>query len=125
MFDKPRPNPPTLRFRRWSRKRNAAFLSLGRTVTIGCLNKSVTEASLGKQRGVIPADAGRRTGQQRKQEEPEGSGAGQDLLRETTLQALPAQAGEKAAVAGRQDINRLKRESRHAGKSIVRMPVLG
>lgn len=42
-----------IRFRCWSRKRYAAFCSLGRAVTIGCLSKGVTEIALGKQRGVI------------------------------------------------------------------------
>lgn len=42
-----------IRFRCWSRKCYAAFCSLGRAVTIGCLSKGVTEIALGKQRGVI------------------------------------------------------------------------
>ena len=36
-------NRTTLRFRKWSRKAYAAFASLGRCVTIGCLPKSVAE----------------------------------------------------------------------------------
>ncbi|MFR5758299.1 MAG: hypothetical protein ACLUE2_08795 [Bacteroides cellulosilyticus] len=39
----------TLRFRKWSRKAYAAFASLGRCVTIGCLPKSVADSSLSKQ----------------------------------------------------------------------------
>lgn len=39
----------TLRFRRWSRKRYAAFCSVGRVVSIGQVKKSITDASLGKQ----------------------------------------------------------------------------
>ena len=44
------PGPSALRFRRWSRKRYAAFASIGRCVTIGCLRKSVADSSLSKQR---------------------------------------------------------------------------
>lgn len=40
----------TLRFRKWSRKAYAAFASLGRCVTIGCLPKSVADSSLTKQK---------------------------------------------------------------------------
>lgn len=39
-----------IRFRRWSRKTDAVFLSLKRHVTIGCVGKSITEASLGKEK---------------------------------------------------------------------------
>lgn len=38
----------TIRFRQWSRRAFAAFLSLGRVVTIGHVSKSVTEVSLTK-----------------------------------------------------------------------------
>ena len=38
----------SIRFRRWSRKSYAAFLSLKRHVTIGCVGKSIAEASLHK-----------------------------------------------------------------------------
>lgn len=40
----------TIRFRRWSRKTYAAFASIGRCVTIGCLRKSVADSSLSKQK---------------------------------------------------------------------------
>lgn len=40
---------PAFRFRRWSRKTYAAFISVGRFFTIGCLNKSVIERALLKQ----------------------------------------------------------------------------
>lgn len=46
------PQQPTaapLRFRRWSRKGYAAFASMGRQVTIGCLRKNVADSSLRKQ----------------------------------------------------------------------------
>ena len=39
----------TIRFRRWSRKSYAAFASIGRCVTIGCLRKNVADSSLRKQ----------------------------------------------------------------------------
>ena len=39
----------SLRFRRWSHKSYAAFASIGQTVTIGCLRKSVADSSLRKQ----------------------------------------------------------------------------
>ena len=45
-----------LRFRRWSRMRYAAFCSVGRVVTIGNLRKSIVEASLNKQHGVVLTD---------------------------------------------------------------------
>lgn len=41
-----------IRFRRWSRKSYAAFASIGRCVTIGCLRKSVADSSLSKQRAA-------------------------------------------------------------------------
>ena len=50
MKKNPRNNrPSSLRFRRWSRKSYAAFASLGRTVTIGCLRKDAADGSLRKQ----------------------------------------------------------------------------
>ena len=42
----------TIRFRRWSRKAYAAFASIGRCVTIGCLRKNVADSSLRKQDAV-------------------------------------------------------------------------
>ncbi len=39
-----------IRFRRWSRKKYAAFVSMGRCVTIGCLRKNVADSSLSKQK---------------------------------------------------------------------------
>lgn len=45
----------TLRFRKWSRKAYAAFASLGRCVTIGCLSKSVADSSLKKQKAGAAA----------------------------------------------------------------------
>ncbi len=42
----------TQRFRRWSRKAYAAFASIGRHVTIGCLRKNVADSSLRKQGAV-------------------------------------------------------------------------
>ncbi len=39
-----------IRFRRWSRKAYAAFASIGRCVTIGCLRKGVADSSLSKQK---------------------------------------------------------------------------
>lgn len=41
-----------LRFRRWSRKAYAAFASIGRQVTIGCLRKNVADSALRKQNAV-------------------------------------------------------------------------
>lgn len=46
------PRHTTLRFRRWSRKSYAAFASIGRNVTIGCLRKNVADSSLRKQDAV-------------------------------------------------------------------------
>ncbi|MDR0573249.1 MAG: hypothetical protein LBG96_04330 [Tannerella sp.] len=42
--------PSVIHFRRWSRKRYAAFCSIGRCVSIRKVNKSVIEASLTKQK---------------------------------------------------------------------------
>ena len=39
-----------LRFRRWSRKEYAAFVSLHRHVTIGQVGRGIADASLGKQK---------------------------------------------------------------------------
>ena len=39
-----------LRFRRWSRKEYAAFVSLHRHVTIGQVGRGIADASLGKRR---------------------------------------------------------------------------
>ena len=38
-----------VRFKRWSRKRYAAFCSVGRVVTIGHVCKSIADASMSKQ----------------------------------------------------------------------------
>lgn len=46
------PAAPTIRFRCWSRKAYAAFASIGRCVTIGCLRKSVADSSLSKQKAA-------------------------------------------------------------------------
>lgn len=65
----------TIRFRRWSRKRYAAFGSLGRVVTIGCVKKGIVDASLGKQLGVILSDAcaWKEQGTEREEKDREGS----------------------------------------------------
>lgn len=44
------PSTSIIRFRRWSRKAYAAFASIGRCVTIGCLRKNVADRSLSKQK---------------------------------------------------------------------------
>lgn len=46
----------TLRFKRWSRKSYASFLSLGKCVTIGCLPKMIANTSLCKQKQEITTD---------------------------------------------------------------------
>ena len=47
----------TLRFRRWCRKGYAAFGSLGRSVTIGCLQADICDKSLQKQTKIcLPSD---------------------------------------------------------------------
>jgi hypothetical protein len=47
----------TLRFRRWCRKGYAAFGSLGRSVTIGCLSVGICDKSLQKQtKTCLPDD---------------------------------------------------------------------
>ena len=42
-----------LRFRRWSRKEYAAFVSLHRHVTIGQVGRGIVDASLGKQKTAV------------------------------------------------------------------------
>lgn len=42
-----------LRFRRWSRKEYAAFISLHRHVTIGQVGRGIADASLGKQKTAV------------------------------------------------------------------------
>ena len=49
MNKKPLQTNRTLRFCRWSRKKDAAFVSIGRCVTIGHLRKEVADMSLRKQ----------------------------------------------------------------------------
>ena len=59
---KKQPIRTTLRFRKWSRKAYAAFASIGRCVTIGCLPKGVADSSLSKQKAG--AAAGSKSGGQ-------------------------------------------------------------
>lgn len=49
MNQHPFSSAPSLRFRRWSRKAYAAFASVGRHVTIGCVHKGIADRSLAKQ----------------------------------------------------------------------------
>lgn len=46
------PRTETLRFRRWSRKAYAAFVSICKLVTIGCLKREIAEQSLAKNISV-------------------------------------------------------------------------
>lgn len=46
-----------LRFRRWSRKEYAAFMSLHRHVTIGQVGRGIADASLGKQKATVRTGA--------------------------------------------------------------------
>lgn len=48
-----RHTPSALRFRHWSRKKYAVFASIGRCVTIGCLNKQTADSSLRKQHTAL------------------------------------------------------------------------
>lgn len=43
----------SLRFKKWSRKSYAAFKSVSRHVTIGCLKNIVADALLGKQKNIL------------------------------------------------------------------------
>lgn len=52
MNQQPLTSAPSLRFRRWSRKAYAAFVSVGRHVTIGCVHKGIADRSLAKQTGT-------------------------------------------------------------------------
>lgn len=111
-----------IRFRCWSRKRNAAFLSLGRLVTIGTLGKSVTEASLGKQRGVILSDACVWTELGNEREE-EDSGGGSDSFVEMIMLSLqPQMAGENNGSYYGRVGDFENREVWHAGNSFTCVP---
>ena len=66
-----------LRFRKWSRKAYAAFASLGRCVTIGCLPKSVADSSLSKQKSGT--SAGCKSGRQSLEDTDNGKGQETDI----------------------------------------------
>lgn len=70
-------NRTTLRFRKWSRKAYAAFASLGRCVTIGCLPKSVADSSLSKQKSGT--SAGCKSGRQSLEDTDNGKGQETDI----------------------------------------------
>lgn len=67
----------TIRFRKWSRKAYAAFASLGRCVTIGCLPKNVADCSLSKQNSGT--SAGYKTGGQNLEDTDNGKGQETDI----------------------------------------------
>ena len=67
----------TLRFRKWSRKAYAAFASLGRCVTIGCLPKSVADSSLSKQKSGT--SAGCKSSRQSLEDTDNGKGQETDI----------------------------------------------
>ena len=67
----------TLRFRKWSRKAYAAFASLGRCVTIGCLPKNVADCSLSKQNSGT--SAGYKTGGQNLEDTDNDKGQETDI----------------------------------------------
>lgn len=67
----------TLRFRKWSRKAYAAFASLGRCVTIGCLPQSVADSSLSKQKSGT--SAGCKSGRQSLEDTDNGKGQETDI----------------------------------------------
>lgn len=52
---------PVIHFRRWSRKRYAAFCSIGRCVSIRQLKKNLSEASLMKQKPSLAISLWRST----------------------------------------------------------------
>ena len=70
-------NRTTLRFRKGSRKAYAAFASLGRCVTIGCLPKSVADSSLSKQKSGT--SAGCKSGRQSLEDTDNGKGQETDI----------------------------------------------
>ena len=67
----------TIRFRKWSRKAYAAFASLGRCVTIGCLPKNVADCSLSKQNSGT--SAGCKSGGQNLEDIDNGKGQETDI----------------------------------------------
>lgn len=89
-----------IRFRRWSRKGYAMFGSLGKLVTIGTLNKSVVEASLNKQQGVIMPFADVEVEKYSGLQE-EDTGPLPDVLRELLVLLQPQmEVGKMGCVAG-------------------------
>lgn len=71
------PHRKTIRFRKWSRKAYAAFASLGRCVTIGCLPKNVADCSLSKQNSGT--SAGYKTGGQNLEDTDNDKGQETDI----------------------------------------------
>ena len=66
-----------IRFRKWSRIAYAAFASLGRCVTIGCLPKTVADCSLSKQNSGT--SAGYKTGGQNLEDTDNDKGQETDI----------------------------------------------
>ena len=96
---------PSFRFRRWSRKAYAAFASIGRHVTIGCVHKDIADKSLAKQVCTGTATAYHGSGQTRResarQQPDEGASPGAYLtdLWERTMLMLPDN-GQRSRIPG-------------------------
>lgn len=111
-----------VRFRGWSRKGYAVFISLGRLVTIGCLGKSVTEIALRKQKGGAVQTTYRQpaTGEP---ETEESSGGWPEPVRELLLCLLPQVAAD-ATCGGAERTNIINRYvQRGHTDSVGRQPV--
>ena len=91
-----------VRFRGWSRKGYAVFISLGRLVTIGCLDKGVIEVALKKQKGGTMQVTGRQPERESASVE-EDSGGWPDALAELLPGLLP-QVTADAACGGAERI---------------------
>lgn len=92
-----------IRFRRWSRKGYAMFYSLGRCVTIGCLNKEVTEVALKKQKSGMVEPVQIRYNRETEEEDDVSAGL-PDFIHVFTTLLLP-QATVEISYSAEKQIN--------------------
>ncbi len=94
-----------IRFRHWSRKKDAVFCSLKRHVTIGCVGKSITEASLSKKKNLTAWENFRseRCWLGLPETEEPGADGGDTLLLEGALCLVAPAKGRFAGCAGRKE----------------------
>jgi hypothetical protein len=81
--------PSVIHFRRWSRKRYAVFCSIGRCVSIRQVNKSVSDASLKKQKPSLTMPFLKLTGEPDSGEKEGEADESPSLLRLITILIQP------------------------------------